>query len=200
MNFLRPRHFLLAALFVLACGKPVFYADLNEPRICKTVPNQSFPAQQNGQLQSDFDIPIGDILSVFNQSQNTVVDIELTELTLNAQQGITDFNGVDSAAVSVQAGADAGTIRPDGGLPGTVVLEYTKNPNNLPGRTVTVSPIAKVNLIDFIHSTSFDGGTTDGITLHAEMSGQLPTNDWTADVRGCISFDAKIYYLQKYGL
>jgi hypothetical protein len=50
-----------------------------------------------------------------------------------------------------------------------------------------------VNLVPFL--------TTDGnLTVEARMSGGLPQNVWIADVTACLATNARIDYLQGFGI
>lgn len=181
----------LAAVFaVTGCGQPIFYADLDEPALCKTVADVPFdPTTPGADLKLDFDLPVGQYLPGIFEGNDAQVTLYLNEIVFNAKQGITDFNSVDNASISVLPPAGA-----DPSLQTALLLNYTKDPANLPGRTLTVGGERNVELFPYL--------TTDKdkkARLEAVMQGQLPPNIWTADVRVCLHMKAHFNYAKQYG-
>lgn len=204
---------VLAAAVLIACGRPLFYAELEEPRLCKTIPAEDlfpFPGTSPGaELRAELPIPLGAILepiTAFGQGDadggTAAIDLDTTvrliEFTLVARSGVTDFNAVETVAISV-------VPEPGSGLERATLLNYTRDPAHLPGDRLTVAGDENVNLAEYIgqsgSATLPDGGTVDGtVRFEAVMTGTLPENEWTADMRACVFLKTRINYLNAYGL
>lgn len=204
---------LLCVVFLslVACNTgPLFFAELEEPRLCKTLPAVPFDGTQPGaELRRRLAIPVGQELPLFSigdgGSSNVETEIRLIEFVLVRRSGIPDFNAVEAARIVVEPAPGRSTG------PATLVT-YTRDPGRLPGDTLIVGGGAGVNLVPYM----FDPGTLDGgvppsagdggtasqgtILVEAVMSGSLPEQPWRADVRVCIYMRTRFNYLNAYGL
>lgn len=187
------RHALFAlSLLALAsgCGGPSrwFYAQIKEPGICKTIVDQPMSATQPGQeMVLQFSVNFPQNVPLFDTSSENVQILPLS-VTFDAKSGIQDFNSVDAAWI---------LAKPDPtntqGLMDTEIVRYDKAPGVTPGTKLTVEAHQDVNLVPFL--------TTDGnLTVEARMTGGLPQNVWIADVTACLATNARIDYLQGFGI
>lgn len=202
--------FVALASLTSACSQgPIFYAEIEEPSLCKTIPWDQLPpftgVAPGVDLVWEMPIPLAQQMSLFGGNadggfsvpQGSQINIRLVELTLTAKQGITDFNAVAASTVSA-------VPFPGSTLTEQVLLSYTQDPANLPGDRLTIAGDRGVELADFLNDSSgqtYDGGSTDGsVLIRAVMTGTLPPNDWRADVRACLYMKARVNYLSAYGL
>jgi hypothetical protein len=177
---------LLVGLAGSGCGGPLLFAELEEELICKTIPDVIFdPSVPGVDLRRDFPIPLKDYLPLFSL-EGASTNIELVELVFNAKSGITDFNSVEQATVTV-VGPEGTTIPP--AVPG----QYVKDLVNLPGRTLVLPGQPGIDLVPFMDTEST-------LNLQNVMTGSLPPNPWTADVRGCLRMKARLDYGTRIGL
>jgi len=178
-----------AALSVAGCGpEPIFYADFDEPSICKTVTDVPFdPTVPGADLTLSFDLPVGQYVPLFD-NPDAKVTLYLNELTFFAKEGINDFNSVDTAAINV--------LPQDGSTdPKQTVLNYTKDPNNLPGKTLSVGGERNIELGPYLSADS-----DKKAKLETVMKGTLPPNYWTADVKVCFHMKVRLNYARAIGL
>lgn len=188
-----PRHALFAAaLLGLVSGcdaSQYFYAELEEPAICKTFPDVVMdPTAPGADLVKQLPpIPLTQNIPLFDSTSGQVV-FKLLSLEFVGKQGIQDFNSVDAAWI---------TALPDpngtSGLQPTDLIRYDRVPGVLPEKRLTIGGNSDIDLVPFLTSSG-------EISVEARMTGGLPNNPWTADVTGCIYAKARIHYLDAYGL
>jgi len=203
---------LTASALLAACNQgPLFYAELEEPRLCKTLPAEELPPFEGtapGQeLRFGVPIPIGEELPLFSGGDGGTSDVEteirMIEMTLVARSGITDFNQIETAAITVEP-------PPGSAQPPALLISYAKDPANPPGDRLVVAGDQGVNLIPYLFDPGgTDAGTPSGsdggsapegtILVEATMTGVLPENEWTADIRVCIYMRTRFNYLNAYG-
>ena len=175
----------VAAALGTGCGGPLFYAELEEPGICKTVADVPMDATQPGAtLSKTIPIDLAANVPLFDTTTGDVV-VRLLEVQFTGKQGIQDFNSVDNAEVLAVPDSSSG-------LQPTQVLSYTKVPGVTPGLQLNIVAEDQIDLVPFL--------TNGVVTVEARMSGGLPNNVWLADVRGCIYMKARVKYLEAYGL
>lgn len=196
---------LLASLLATGCNQPLFFAELEEPRLCKTIEEIPFFGTPPGSdLRYEVGIPIASELPLFAGGQDVETDIHLIEFALLRRGGILDFNDVETAEVIVRTA-------PGASEPDALLLSYQRDPANLPGDTLIVGGDRQVNLLPYIFDpgttdggppSSLDGGTADEGTIGVEvvMTGELPEEAWSADIRACIYMRTRFNYLNAYGL
>lgn len=203
-----------ATLVIVACNQgPLFYAEIEEPAICKTIPDVPFTASQPGQeLRYPMAIPIGS-LPMFSPGDpdggtdagagDNETEVRLIEFRLTNPRNVTDFNNFETAQVTVQP--------PSGStLQAQALVTYVKDPTHLPGTTLVVAGDRGVNLVPYLFdATGMDAGTGSfdagsgaerSIMVEGTMTGTLPDVDWQADVRVCIYMRTRFNYLNAYGL
>lgn len=204
---------LTAAALLSACNNgPLFYAELEEPKLCKTIPASDLPpftgTAPGAELRYALPIPISSELPLFaaggdGGSNDQETEIRLIEFTLVARSGIIDFNQIETAHITVEP-------PPGSSQPPALLVTYTKNPASLPGDRLVVGGDQGVNISPYL----FDPGTTDAgtfpgdagfasegsILVEATMTGVLPENPWSADMRVCIYMRTRFNYLSAYGL
>jgi hypothetical protein len=188
MNSIRAL-FVLAVLAATGCGggDSLFYAELEEPGICKTVLDVPMdPTAPGASLTKTIPIDLAANVPLFDTDSGNVV-VRLLEVKFTGKQGIQDFNSVDSAEILALPDPNDTT-----GLQPTQVLAYTKEPGVIPGKELNIVADQGIDLVPFL--------TNGVVTVEARMNGGLPNNVWTADVRGCIYMKARVKYLDAYGL
>lgn len=199
----------LATLLLFgACDGPLFFAELEEPRLCKTLQDLPFEGvAAGGELRYRLALPVGAEVPLFALGDGGTSDVDteirLIEFALLRESGILDFNSVESAEVSVEP-------PPGASVAAATLLSYTRDPSDLPGDTLIVAGDEGVNLVPYL----FDPGTTDagvpvagdggtaeeGVVVEIRMTGALPEDPWMADLRACIYMRTRFNYLNAYGL
>ena len=187
------RHALFAAALLgltSGCGiSQWFYAELEEPGICKTFVDVVMdPTAPGADLVKQLPpIPLSRNIPLFDSSAGGV-QFKLLSLTFLGKQGIQDFNSVNSAWI---------TALPDpngtSGLPPTELIRYDKAPGVTPGLELTIGGTSDIDLVPFLTSSG-------EISVEARMVGGLPNNPWVADITGCIYAKARVNYLGAYGI
>jgi hypothetical protein len=182
-----------AALLALASGCGLsnqFYAELEEPGICRTFQGVVMdPTAPGAELVLVLPIPVTQDVPLFDTAGGGVV-FKLLSVTFDSTNGtgIQDFNSVDSAWVT----ALPDQTNPNGQV-ATEVIRYDKAPNVLPGKKLTIGGNSDVDLVPFLSSSG-------GVTVEARMTGGLPNNNWTSDITGCLYAKARLNYLDAYGI
>jgi len=185
-----PRHGILpAALLALASGCGLsnqFYAELEEPGICKTVSDATMTATTPGaDLVLTIPIDLATNLPLFDARSGNLT-LRLLSVTFLGKSGIQDFNSVDSASISA-------VPDPASGLSLTEVIRYDRAPGFVPGLELTVGGDSSVDLVPFLD-------TNGVVTVEARMVGGLPNNSWVADITGCLYTKVRVNYLDAYGV
>ena len=179
---------IVAALGSAGCGGPIFYADVDEPAICKTVRDVPFePAVPGADLRLAFDLPVGQYLPAIG-TQDAQTQLYLNEISFIAKQGINDFNSVEQATISVLP-------QPNSTASKQVLLNYTRDPANLPNKELTVGGERDVELQPYLSADE-----DRAARLEAVMKGSLPSNYWTADVKVCLHVHIRYNYARQFGL
>jgi hypothetical protein len=173
---------VLAAAALASCEGKVLYARADEPSIVftqplgTTVPGDPTQTQitvPQGIVTFTFDIPdiplAGDSTSSSQSGFTIATTMRLNQaaFTMPASTNA-DFNGLDQVTLIAQSGSTSQAI-----------ATYTKDPANLPGKTLVLQAVPNVELLDYTAP-----GTTGGqtITVSVSVTGKLPANNWTADV------------------
>src|SRR5260370_3999870 len=158
---------VLASAFALCgCGS-VFFAEVEEPEVCKTS-SADFPAAPpvgttTQSASTDFDVH--DQLSELKNVDYTG-EFVLTSVQIDASHGITDFSFADR----VDFGLD-GVTDPSCSVPGLV--SYQRDPA---ASTAAASPLMlhPANSVDLIHCLI--AGT---LKIGTTFTGRLPTPTWS---------------------
>jgi hypothetical protein len=190
MRTIRNALFALPLLALASgCGGPSrwFFAEINEPGICKTVVDQIMTGTQPGQdMVIQFQVNFPQNIPLFDSEAGEVVLLPLS-VTFDAKSGIQDFNSVDSAWIL--AIPDPANTQ---GLTDTEIVRYDKSPGVTPGTKLTVVAHQDVNLVPFLNNGN--------LTVEARMNGGLPQNPWVADVTACLATNARVDYLAGFGI
>ena len=162
-----------------------FFAELEEPAICKTVIDVPMERTQPGQelVKRVPPIALSNSIPLFDSDQGGV-EFKLLSLEFVGKQGIQDFNSVDAAWINVLDASD--NVGPE-------LIRYDRTPGVLIGNRLTIGGTTDIDLVPFLTS----GGE---ISVEARMTGALPPNPWFADVTACLYTKARINYLDAYGL
>jgi len=179
---------LAALLLATACGKPLFYAEVEIPSAVVLVPQQSFPSTVspapgdfctpdpawptqpgNTCLQRVVDYDLGqDFRDLIDEAES--VDLRLSRLgiELAATDPLADFSSV--YRVRVLAEGDGAT------LPTVELARYVRDPAAPPSRTIEVGTRASVNLGPYVQAGF--------IRLRSELEFDQDIPGFTADVEG----------------
>ena len=171
----------IAGAALAGCDGKVLYARADEPSIVFTQPlGTTIPGDPTGTpvtvpalVTFTFDIP--DMPLTSGSTTSTQSGITITTLMRLNQSVFTipaaynaDFNGLDQVTLTIQSGSNTQTL-----------ATYTKDPANLPGKTLVLQATPNVELLDYA-APGATGGKT--ITVRVSVTGTLPANNWTADV------------------
>ena len=173
----------LALLPMAGCG-PFFYVEADIPKICKTLTGLSFPGLPPGAPTGagavtlptqtvDLSSSLPDLL----KSNRFTGNVRLLLAELDATSG--DLGFLDN--VSIVITTDDPTIPP------LAALDYTKDPSDPTPTTIDLSSSEHPNLFPYVKAGA--------LNLSVTVAGELPTAAWAADVKVCISADAKFQYL-----
>lgn len=160
-------HVALVALLAAGCGDPLFFAEVEEERICMTLHNQAIPATQPGDQTGHWedDVDLGSKIPLLG-TKGTTGSMKLLSLEIT---GSTDLRGIVSAAVAVA---------PSGGTQ-TTLARYTQ-PTSVPDpMKISIGVPGDTDLFPFL----------DAGKLHfaVDFAGNPPSEDWSADIDVCLS-------------
>jgi hypothetical protein len=171
--------FASLALALSGCGDPLFFAEVEDRRICMTLPGESIPAAPAGvgdqtvTWQGRFDLGSG--IPGLGE-KGTTGTIRMVSFSLAST---TDVTSITHAEVDLTS--DAG--------PPTPFMHYTQQ-----------QPVADPNSLSMAIDQDLDlferlaGGRTIGYAI--AFTGRPPTAAWTADITACMSAKVKIDPLQ----
>lgn len=172
----------LFASSLLGCGS-VFFADVEEPEICKTMP-ADFPAAPSTGTTSQSTSTELDVHDVFSnlKTLDYTGEFTLTYVRIEANQGITQFTFADSVDVGV-----VGTTDPSCSAPG--LIAYRRGSAASAESPLTLEPSSSVNLMSCLSAGK--------VAIQTTFTGQLPTAPWSVTVKACFRANAKINYLNR---
>ncbi len=156
----------LAALPIAGCGDPLFFAEVEEERVCLTIHGQEVPASEAGgqSVKLEDDVDLGSKIPGLDNGATGSLHLLSLEVTAS-----TDLSGVHSAAVSMS---------PVGSAP-TNVASYTQ-PATMPDpKKVSFTVDGNQDLFQSIQSGK--------LHLAIEFAGAPPSTPWSADVDVCLS-------------
>jgi hypothetical protein len=180
------RRFVSSILAVLSvsglsgCGS-LFFAQIEEPDLCKTV-SVDFPAAPPVGTSTQgvaVDLDLHSDLEVFNRS-GTTSELELKYVEFFAGTGIADFAFVDAAKITLQSTSGGSCNLAD-------LVNYQRDPSSPPQATLTFTGPATVDLMPCLSAGS--------ASLRTDFSGRLPTTSWSMEAKACFSGKARIHYL-----
>jgi len=171
---------VVAASGLSGCGS-LFFAQIEEPDLCKTV-SVDFPAAPPGGTSAQavaVDLDLHSDLEPFNRS-GTTTQLQLKYVEFLAGTGITDFGFVDAAKITLQSTSGASCNLAD-------LVNYQRDPSSAPQTTLTFTAPDAVDLMPCLSAGS--------ASLRTDFSGRLPTTAWSMDAKACLSGKARIHYL-----
>jgi|GEM_PF-2651594 len=175
---------LAAACALCGCGS-VFFAEVEEPEVCKTS-SADFPAAApvgtaTQSTSTDFDVH--DQLSELKNVDYTG-EFVLTSVEIDASHGIADFGFVDRVDFGLDGVTDPSCSVPE-------LVSYQRDPS---ASTSAASPLMlhPTNPVDLIHCLS--AGT---VKIGTTFTGRLPTAPWSVNVKACFRASAKVNYLNR---
>jgi hypothetical protein len=171
---------VLSAGSLCGCGS-IFYAQLEEPELCKTMPaafSPSAPGTTSQRVSVDFDLRSD--LERFTHPDATS-NLQLKYVQFTATQGTSDFGFVDSAKVTIQAAAGNASCN----LP--ALVDYQRDPSAPAQSPQTFAGSSDVDLMPCL--------STSAVSVQTDFSGRLPSNAWSMNVKACFSGKARINYL-----
>jgi len=171
---------VLAASGLSGCGS-LFFAQLEEPDLCKTVsvdfPATTAPGTSTQMVAVDLDVHSD--LAPFNRS-DTTTQLQLKYVEFFSPTGIADFGFVDAAKITLQSTSGGSCNLPD-------LVNYQRDPSSAPQATLTFTGPDAVDLMPCLSAGS--------ASLRTDFSGRLPTTPWSMDTKACFSGKARIHYL-----
>jgi hypothetical protein len=177
---MRPLLFAALALSPLLLSS-CFYVEAEEPSVCKTVLDQSFPGSPLGgsyDVSQEFSYDFGNEIVLSFNGHTVDTNARALNVTLTAKSGISDFSFIDSA--------DATLTAP--GQPDIQIVTYTKPAGSTPSATLVIQGGS-----DNIDITNYLKNGTIGVRLH--FAGSAPPSNFTADVKTCVYAKVKYNYL-----
>lgn len=168
------------ALSFVSCDSSMFYVEADESQICREVDGIGpWPAGAPVQttVTNDFTVPLGDALPTFDAKMGSM-DLRVLNVTFTPGNGLTDFNGFDSAKMTL--------IPPDGSnLPAATLLTYTKGATPA-GTSLILEGEPNLNVFPYLQNGD--------LGVHAELTGTFPTSEWYVNVDPCLSVKVRLNY------
>lgn len=182
MNFTRTKTFtslaILAALPLLSGCERVLYMEIEQPEICQTLPDQAY---EGNQYSNELTIDIQGQMPGIDLSEPHGIEtlFRLSKVEFIAKSGITDFDFVSGANISL--------IPPDGSTkPPATVIDYTRSGPT--GATLSMVGATDVDLYDYLKEGD--------IVVASSLTGTLPSNAWSMDLRVCMYVRIRADYLK----
>lgn len=169
---------VLSACSLCGCGS-IFYAQVEEPELCKTVPadfSPSAPGTTTERVSVDFDLRAD--LERFTRP-DTTSNLQLKYVEFAATQGTSDFGFVDSGKVTIQGTGNACNL--------PALVDYQRDPSAPAQSTLTFAGSSSIDLMPCL--------STSKVSVQVDFTGRLPQNAWSMNVRACFSGKARINYL-----
>ncbi len=169
---------MLAALTapLAGCGN-LLMAEVEQPEVCKTLPDNVFSGSE---YTKTMEINVSEQLPGLDVTSPTGVQSTFffNRVDFIAKSGITDFDFVDSAKISV--------LPPDGSdLPPVAVIDFTRTEPS--GTTLSMVGSSKIDLYQYL--------TAGVVKVEAALTGRLPSTDWSMDIKPCLYAKVKANYV-----
>lgn len=175
--------FALAASFaVCGCGS-LFFAQVEEPEVCKTSDADYTASTSTGTSSQsasvEFDMP-----SVFTDLKKLdyTGQFALTFAQIDAKQGIADFSFVDRVVFGLN-----GVTEPSCSAPN--LISYQRQPSDSAASPLVLRPTDSVDLISCL--------TAGRIKLMVTFTGRLPAAPWSITYQACFRASARVNYLNR---
>lgn len=178
-----PRALLLCTVLLLAPGcrriaDTFFVVGIDSEEICKTERNVTFPASgpSPATLEETLQFPLGQLGQDLPEGR-LETELRLRLFELNVTGGEVDLGGIESAKVSLRRQGSGEVIR--------TLLEYRRpaqvfSPTQLSLRGVEPASVPQL-------------GREEMVELVFEATGDLPRQEWTADIQVCAGMQAEVH-------
>ena len=179
MNALRNALLPAALLFALPGCDNLLFAEVEQPEVCKTLPDRLFDGSTYSQTLA---VNIGEDLPGFDVSSPDGLDsvFRLTRVDFRAKTGITDFDFVDSARITV--------LPPEGtDLPPVEVIHFQRDGADTTD-TLSMRGANDVDLYAYL--------TQGQVFVNSELVGRLPASEWSMDMKICLYAKVTADYLK----
>jgi hypothetical protein len=167
---------------LLLTGCDPFFVELEIPELCQTQTDVTFDGLGfSAGTQTFVQTLHYDLASSIGilESAGLDADLRLLNVTFTAKSGVQDFSFVYEAEIAAQPPSGSA-------LQSARVLAYQKPNGHVPAQ-VTLSG-ETVDLVEYLSAGAVD--------LNATITGDLPQNNWSFDVKACIYVRGKFSYLQ----
>jgi hypothetical protein len=178
-----PRVLLLSAALLLSSGcrriaDTFFVVDIETEEICETERSLAFAAAtpEPAALERTVRFPLGQLGADLPEGRlDTEFRLRLFELTVTG--GDADLSGIEYAKVSLRRAGSTEIIR--------TLLEY-RRPAQVPSPTrLTLRGVEAVSVPQLARE--------DHVELVFEAQGDLPRQEWTADIQACAGLWARVH-------
>jgi hypothetical protein len=178
-----PRALLLCAVLLLAPGcrkiaDTFFVVGLNSEELCKTERNVTFSASTPGPatVEKTVRFPLGQLGQDLPEGR-LETELRLRLFELNVTGGEVDLGGIEYAKVSLRRQGSGEVIR--------TLLEYRRpaqvfSPTQLSLRGVEPASVPQL-------------AREESVELVFEATGDLPQQEWTADIQACADMQAEVH-------
>jgi hypothetical protein len=160
-----------ALLFVPLIGCDLFSAETQLDNVCVQLDDRPIDGTPSGKLTRSFSYDDLSIFDGFISADATVSDLKVT---LTGTRGVSDLSFLESVHVSITSN----------GLPPADVIACDDGACASSTLTSSVHVTAPPRLTDY----AIGGAMTVTLTV----SGDLPKNDWAANVKVCLSGSARV--------
>jgi len=169
---------LLLALLVLgasACGDPLLFAQVTEPKVCFQMAGESSPAAPGGlagsvSWQGQFDL--SQIPGIGKSGTSGSISMLSFEV-----DSTTDMSGISNVVVDLPSVTSGHYI------------DYTQTTPATHANTITMTPTQDVNLLSAVTS----GGS---LPYSITFTGSPPTVPWQADMTACLKVSVEVDILK----
>jgi hypothetical protein len=178
---------------LLGCGGPLLFAEVEEPDLCMTEPDVLIPGaagipSQTLTIRQDIVQDVGTDVPLIGLDQDET-RVRLNEVTLTARTGGVDLNVFQAITLQVLPPLAS----PE--LPPLDLLRYERASTD-PTSALTLRGADPVDLGPYMRG----GQVRLRLEFVGLQLGDLPQNDWTADVKTCVYLKHKADYGRFIGL
>lgn len=182
---MRPYRLIVLVAFTAGlAGCDLFTADIEEPSVCQTFPNQTFPGIPPVPVfPLTLHLPLTQQLDELpaNNDDATKTEARVITVDLTAKTGTNDLNFIDQVKITI--------LPPTGtALPPKPVIDYRRV--GAAGRTIHLVPTdTSGNLLDYLKGKQ--------LKLDTELSvSSLPPGNWTVDIKACVWLKVSVKYFK----
>lgn len=179
MNFTRHTTLMLLSSVALLGGCDRFlYMEIEQPEICQVLPDQVF---EGNQYSNELTVDVQGQLPGIDLSEPHGIEtlFRLSKVEFIAKSGITDFDFISGAQISLVPAEGSATA------PATVI-DYTRSAPT--GTTLSMAGAMDVDLYDYLKEGD--------VVINSALSGTLPSNEWSMDIKLCMYVRIRADYLQ----